>query len=70
MLGATTNGSEMSNDRQASELEIRPLRTAAERYDVAILRAAGPRRPTRAPGAHPEEAHRREIDTSGAVCAK
>ena len=27
----------MTDDRQASSLEIRPLRTAAERYDVAIL---------------------------------
>lgn len=27
----------MTNDRQASSLEIRPLRTAAEQYDVAIL---------------------------------
>src|ERR687896_1259611 len=27
----------MNSDRQASSLEIRPLRTAAERYDVAIL---------------------------------
>ena len=27
----------MTEDRQASSLEIRPLRTAAERYDVAIL---------------------------------
>src|SRR6266511_1941552 len=27
----------MSNDRQASSIEMRPLRTAAERYDVAIL---------------------------------
>src|SRR5436190_21893726 len=27
----------MNDDRQASSLEIRPLRPAAERYDVAIL---------------------------------
>src|SRR5438128_6712435 len=27
----------MTDDRHASSLEIRPIRTAAERYDVAIL---------------------------------
>ena len=27
----------MNKDRQASSLEVRPLRPAAERYDVAIL---------------------------------
>src|SRR4051794_13588725 len=33
MLG----GDPMADDRQASSLEIRPLRTAAEQYDVVIL---------------------------------
>src|SRR5215211_4248285 len=33
----TKRSAMMSNDREASQLEIRPLRTAAERYDVAIL---------------------------------